>query len=71
VNLKPRFLAGLSQCLDEVLPIDIVQEDVLTPITLAQDVVDGTQLLTRILRGMRQNYSHGMNVKAKTAPTYG
>jgi len=45
VNLKPRCLAGLSQCLDEVLPIDIVQEDVLTPITPAQDVVDGTQLL--------------------------
>lgn len=45
MNLKLRFLAGLSQCLDEVLPIDIVQEDIFTPITPLQDVVDGAQLL--------------------------
>ena len=41
VNLPVRFLARFGQRLEEILPVHIVQEDVLTPVTPAHDMIHG------------------------------
>jgi hypothetical protein len=35
MNLEPGLLAGLSQCLDEILPVHIVEKNILAAITPA------------------------------------
>ena len=42
MHLPIRFLAGFSQGLDEVLPIHIVQKDILSPISPAHEVIHGS-----------------------------
>jgi hypothetical protein len=41
MNLPPGLLAGFGEGLEEILPVHIVEEDVLAPVTAAHDVVNG------------------------------
>jgi hypothetical protein len=45
VNLKTCLLAGLSQSFEEILPIHIVQENLVPTVATAHDVVKGTWVL--------------------------
>lgn len=45
MHLPCSFLAGLGQCLEKILPVHIVQENVLALVATAHDVVHGTGVL--------------------------
>jgi hypothetical protein len=42
--LETRSLAGLRQRLEEILPVHVVQVDVLLAVSAAHDVVDGPRI---------------------------
>jgi len=39
VNLPIGFLAGLGQRFQEILPVHVIQENILTPVTPAHDMI--------------------------------
>lgn len=45
VNLPIGLLAGFSKGLDEVVPLDVAQEDVLALVATTHNVIDGTRIL--------------------------
>jgi hypothetical protein len=51
--LPAGFLAGFGQGLEEIVPVNVIQEDILTPVSTTHDVVHRTPAYSmRSLRGM-------------------
>jgi hypothetical protein len=45
MNLPVRRLAGFRQRLEKILPVHIVQENILPPVAAAHDMVHGARIL--------------------------
>jgi hypothetical protein len=44
MNLPARLLAGLGQGLDEIMPIHIVQEDLIPPVATTHEMIHGPRV---------------------------
>jgi hypothetical protein len=44
MHLPAGFLAGFGQGLEEIVPVNIIQEDILTPVSTTHDVVHRTRV---------------------------
>ena len=51
MHLPAGFLARLGQCLEEILPVHIVQVDVLAAVATAHYMIHGTKVLDAQLAG--------------------
>lgn len=54
MHLPAGFLAGLGQRLEKILPIHVIQENVLAPISAAHDVIHRPGYSIRNVRGMAE-----------------
>jgi hypothetical protein len=45
MHLEAGFLAGFGQSLEIILPVDIIQEDVVPAVAPAHHMINGTQVL--------------------------
>jgi len=45
MHLPARLLAGLGQGLDEIMPIHIIQKDLIPPVATAHEMIEGTWVL--------------------------
>jgi hypothetical protein len=52
MHLPAGFLPGFGQGLEEIVPVNVIQEDILTPVSTTHDVVHRTRVSMRSLRGM-------------------
>ena len=66
MNLPIRFLARLRQRLDEVLPVHVIKENPLPPVTSAHDVIHRPRILDAQLarHGLTKHYAT-LTVNAK------
>ena len=44
MHLPARFLAGFGQCFDEILPVNVIHEYFLPPISPTHHIIDGTRI---------------------------
>jgi hypothetical protein len=59
------------QCLQEILTIHIVDEDILAPITPAHDMVDGSGILDPHLSWHKRGLDHSAKSKEETNQSMG
>lgn len=57
MNLPVALLARLDQGLDEVMPVQVTAEDVLTSVPTAHDVINGATVLDSEFAGHGQTFS--------------
>ena len=67
MHLPAGFLAGFGQGLEEIVPVNVIQEDILTPVSTTHDVVDRTWVFNAQLAGHgRACAASAAQVKQKT-----
>jgi hypothetical protein len=53
MHLPAGFLAGFGQGLEEIVPVNVIQEDILTPVSTTHDVVHRTRVFNAQLASLR------------------
>lgn len=72
VNFKASLLTGLGKRLVKTLPIDVVQEDILAPVSAAQDMVNGPGILdSHFARNLATMAITRIGINLKNDPKYG
>jgi len=66
MHLPAGLLTGLGQCLDEVVPVDVVQENVVALVPTAHDVIHRSGILnSKLARHGGSMEEAGLMVKTK------
>src|SRR4051794_698069 len=72
VNLPIGFLASLRERFQQVLPVNVVHENILAPITAIHDVIDRARIFNSQLPGHAANQTIGAaSVKRQKGTCYG